>query len=233
MRLRKRPWVAEAILEFTDFVMPGDNPPGEERKGRWAEAFGRAAPLMIELGTGKGDFISQIAEREPGVNFIGIETQQDVLYTAAKKVREKALPNVRLLVFDAARIDTIFAPGEAARIYINFCDPWPKKRHAKRRLTSRAFLDRYRVILARGGEIHFKTDNRPLFDFSLEEFAAAGLAVSEVSYDLHADGLPGNIETEYERKFSGLGEKINRCVVTFPGKEQESGQRARAEILDQ
>ena len=216
MRLRRKPWVDEAIHEFDDFVTSEGAKLGEEQKGHWAEKFGREAPLHVELGCGKGDFISQMAERCPEINFVGIEMQQTVLYTAAKKVAEKGLKNVRLLVFDINHIEEIFAPGEVARFYINFCDPWPKKRHAKRRLTYRSFLEKYRNLLASGGEIHFKTDNRPLFDFSLGEFEYARLAVRDISYDLHGKNRPDNIMTEYERKFSGFGEKINRCEVIFP-----------------
>ena len=139
MRLRRKPWVDEAIHEFDDFVVSRDQEIGEEKKGKWAEIFGRQAPLHVELGTGKGDFISQLAERHPENNYIGIEMQQDVLYSAAKKVAEKELKNVRLLVFDINHIEDIFAPGEVDRFYINFCDPWPKKRHAKRRLTHVGF----------------------------------------------------------------------------------------------
>ena len=216
MRLRRKPWVDKAIHDFDDFVFPKDAPASEEQQCRWSEVFGREAPLYVELGTGKGDFISQMAEREPGVNFIGIEAQQDVLYAAAKKVAAMELKNVRLLVFDIHEIERIFAPGEVDRFFLNFCDPWPKKRHYKRRLTYRGFLEKYRHLLKKGGELHFKTDNRPLFDFSLKEFEAAELAVRDVSYDLHAEGRPDNIMTEYERKFSGYGEKINRCEVIFP-----------------
>ena len=215
MRLRRKPWIDEAIHEFDAFVVSKDVEIGAERRGKWAEAFRREAPLHVELGTGKGDFISQLAALHPENNYIGIEMQQDVLYAAAKKVAAGNLTNVRLLVFDINHIEDIFAPGEVARFYINFCDPWPKKRHAKRRLTYRGFLEKYRILLASGGALHFKTDNRPLFDFSLEEFEAAGLAVQDISYDLHAEAHADNIMTEYERKFSALGEKINRCEVVF------------------
>ena len=216
MRLRRKPWVDEAIHAFDAFVISKGQELGAEKKGRWHEIFGRKAPLHVELGTGKGDFISQMAERCPETDFIGIEVQQDVIYTAARKVAEKELTNVRLLVFDICHIEEIFAPGEVDRFYINFCDTWPKKRHAKRRLTHVSFLGKYREILSRGGELHFKTDNRPLFDFSLEQFEKAGLAVRDVSYDLHGENRPDNIMTEYERKFSGFGERINRCEVLFP-----------------
>lgn len=216
MRLRRKPWIDEAIHEFDDFVFPKDRPAGEEQKGRWAEIFDRKAPLYVELGTGKGSFISQLAAREPEHNFIGIEQQQGVIYHAALKTRAAELKNVKLLCFDITHLEEIFEPGEITGFYINFCDPWPKARHAKRRLTHRNFLARYRALLASGGKLIFKTDNRPLFDFSLEEFAAAGLQVDDVSFDLHAENRPDNIVTEYEKKFSGYGEKINRCVVTFP-----------------
>ena len=216
MRLRRKPWVDKTIHDFDDFVFPKDAPASEEQQGRWAEVFGREVPLYVELGTGKGDFISQMAEREPGVNFIGIEAQQDVLYAAAKKVAAMELENVRLLVFDINEIERIFAPGEVDRFFINFCDPWPKKRHYKRRLTYVGFLEKYRKLLKAGGELHFKTDNRPLFDFSLKQFEEAQLSVRDVSFDLHAEARPDNIMTEYERKFSGFGEKINRCEVVFP-----------------
>ncbi len=216
MRLRRKPWVDEAIHEFDAFVMAKDQEIGEERKGHWSEQFGRKAPLHVELGTGKGDFISQLAERHPEINYIGIEAQQDVLYSAAQKVQEKGLSNVRLLVFDINGIEQIFEEGEVDRFYINFCDPWPKKRHAKRRLTHAGFLEKYRKLLRHPGELHFKTDNHPLFEFSLEQFALANLELRDVCYDLHAEARPDNIETEYERKFSGLGSKIHRCEVMFP-----------------
>ncbi|MGP1585591.1 MAG: tRNA (guanosine(46)-N7)-methyltransferase TrmB, partial [Schwartzia sp. (in: firmicutes)] len=162
------------------------------------------------------DFISQMANRARDKNFIGIELQQDILYQAARKVAAAELSNVRLLVFNISDVETLFVPGEVSGFYINFCDPWPKNRHAKRRLTDRAFLARYKRLLPPGGRLFFKTDNRPLFDFSLREFAAADLIVTDVSYDLHAEERADNIETEYEAKFSAFGEKIHRCEVIFP-----------------
>ena len=206
----------EAIHTFDSFVFPKDRPAAEMQQGRWLQdVFQRQGELCVELGTGKGDFISQLAERFPDKNFIGIEAEQDVLYSAAQKVQAKELANVRLLVFDIHHIEEIFAPGEIDCFYLNFCDPWPKKRHAKRRLTHVGFLERYRRLLKPEGKLFFKTDNRPLFDFSLEQFAEAGLQVKDVSFDLHAEERPDNIMTEYERKFSGFGEKINYCEVLF------------------
>ena len=215
MRLRRKPWVDEAIHAYDDFVYPKDRPAGEAERGRWQDVFGREARLFVELVSGKGDFISEMAERNPQVNFIGIEKQQDVLIAAAQKVREKGLKNVRLLVFDIAQLEKIFAPAEITRFFVNFCDPWPKARHAKRRLTHRSFLMRYKALLVPGGSLFFKTDNRALFDFSLEEFREMGLSLHDVCYDLHREARPDNVMTEYERKFSGKGEKINRCEVTF------------------
>jgi len=231
MRLRRKPWVDAALEEYSDIVVIKEIPfgvpeqPGsslekrnahEHRKGQWHEVFGRKAPLYVELGTGKGQFISELAEKNPSINFIGIEAQQDVLYYAAQKVREKGLTNVRLLVFDINHVLDIFAPGEVDRLYINFCDPWPKVRHAKRRLTHANFLNKYRILLPAGGEIFFKTDNRPLFEFSLEQFEACNLQVAKVTFDLHNSDYQGNVMTEYEKKFSGMGTPINRCEVKFP-----------------
>lgn len=212
VRLRKKPWVKEAILDYGDFVRQNVT---EEAKGKWAEDFGRIAPLHVELGCGKGDFITGMARRYPEINFIGIEAQLDVAYAAAKKVREANLTNVRILVFNIEGITNIFEESEVDRFYINFCDPWPKARHAKRRLTHRNFMNRYKGLLKQGGQIHFKTDNRPLFDFSLEEFAEIGCRVEDISFDLHREERPDNIRTEYEEKFSAKGFKINRCEISF------------------
>lgn len=215
MRLRKKPWIDEAIREFSSFVYAEDTGTKDLGKAGWSRAFGREAPLYVELGTGKGRFISQMAVRHPDVNFIGVEAQQDVLYYAALKVKELELTNVRLLVFDINQIEDIFADGEVNRFFINFCDPWPKARHAKRRLTHVNFLEKYRRLLAEGGQLFFKTDNRSLFDFSLTQFSQAELVVKNLTYDLHQSGMDDNIMTEYEAKFSALGEKINRCEVSF------------------
>lgn len=222
MRLRRKPWIDEAILDFSDFVYTKGNKPSEEIKGHWNElVFKRNAPLYVELGTGKGDFISKMAALNPDINFIGIELQQDVLYYAAQKIKALELSNVRLLVFNIERIENLFAENEVNRFYINFCDPWPKLRHAKRRLTHVNFLAKYRKLLPINGELHFKTDNRPLFDFSLEQFAEANLPVKALTFDLHhSEFAQNNVSTEYERKFSALGEKINRCEVVFPNKGQ-------------
>lgn len=204
MRLRKKPHTDEKLQNFTDFVTVGDVQPIQKDLSR---------ELYVELGTGKGDFITQIAERNPQINFIGLEVEKTCVLVAARKVREKNLSNIRLIVFDINNIAEIFAEHEVDRLYINFCDPWPKKRHAKRRLTHVRFLEMYRKILKVGGEIYFKTDNRGLFDFSLEQFAEAGLEVRDVTNNLHENEPPENIRTEYENRFSAEGVPINFCVV--------------------
>ena len=215
MRLRRKPWIDTAILDYADFVTPlgGD---WSQCAGAWTEAFGRIAPLHVEIGVGKGDFLTELAARNPNVNYVGLEAQQEVLYFAARKAAARQLSNVRLLVFDAAHLTELFAPAEVDRIYLNFSDPWPKKRHAKRRLTSELFLERYRAVLKADGELHFKTDNMGLFDYSLETMAAEEWQLSRVTHDLHALGEADNIMTEYERKFSARGAKIGRLVAHPP-----------------
>ncbi len=213
MRLRKKPNTDEKLKNFADFVTLEKI--GEERQGQWRKIFSDDLnrKLFVELGTGKGDFILQMAEKNPDINFVGLEVEAGVVLKAARKIQEKNLGNLRLVVFDINRIAEIFAEHEIDRLFINFCDPWPKKRHAKRRLTHVRFLEMYRKILKPSGEIHFKTDNRGLFDFSLEQFQIAGFDVRDVTNDLHAEEPPENIRTEYENKFSALGVPINRCVV--------------------
>lgn len=215
MRLRRKPWIDTAILDYADFVTPlgGD---WTRFAGAWTETFGRTAPLHVEIGVGKGDFLTELAARNPNVNYVGLEAQQGVLYFAARKAAARELPNVRLLVFDAVHLTELFASGEVDRIYLNFSDPWPKARHAKRRLTSEVFLARYAAVLKEGGAIHFKTDNAGLFAYSLETMEREGWLLSHVTHDLHALAEPDNIMTEYERKFSARGAKIGRLVACRP-----------------
>ena len=213
MRLRKKPWVAEALKNFSDIVVQN---PGEELPGKWQDLFKKSLPLHVELGAGKGRFITGMGEQHRElVNFVGIEAKEEVLYAAAQKVRQQELTNVQLLVFDINNILTIFAPGEIDRLYINFCDPWPKVRHAKRRLTHIGFLKKYRLLLKPGGQLWFKTDNRALFEFSLEQFSEFGLSITNVTYDLLHSGFENNVMTEYETKFSSMGQPIYRCEVNF------------------
>lgn len=214
MRLRRKPWIDEAIKEYDSFVHLNH---AEEHRGYWRDLFDNPdAPLWVELGTGKGNFISQMAVLHPEISFIGIEIQVGVLYYAAKKCAEGDVSNVQLVQFDVAQIETLFEPGEVDRFFINFCDPWPKARHAKRRLTYRLFLDRYAKLLKKDGQIWFKSDNAGLFDFTLEEFRERQWPLSDVTYDLHHSDILNEAMTEYEAKFSAKGQPIFHCVATRP-----------------
>ncbi len=213
MRLRRKPWIDEAIHDYDGYVY---TTPQVELKGKWRSVYNNAkAPFHVELGTGKGRFIAGMAESMPEVNFLGLEVQIGVLYYAAQKLYERKLDNGKVMLFDIGGIEEIFEEGEVDRFYINFCDPWPKARHAKRRLTYRTFLDRYARLLVPGGEIHFKTDNEDLFRFSLEEFEACGWELKNVSFDLHSTEM-FNVRTEYEEKFSAKGQPIFRLEAVRP-----------------
>lgn len=214
MRLRNVAGSRERIDE-SEFVV--HNP--EEVKGNWRQAvFGNDNELRLEIGMGKGQFLMEMARRNPNVNYVGIEKFTSVLIRAVEKQQEEALPNVRFLCFDAERLCDVFAAGEVDGIYLNFSDPWPKDRHAKRRLTSRQFLERYAVVLKEAGIIEFKTDNRPLFEFSLEEYEAAGWIGLARTFDLHGDEelVKGNVMTEYEEKFSSMGNPIHKMIIQKP-----------------
>jgi tRNA (guanine-N7-)-methyltransferase len=208
MRLRKKPWITEAIKQYSAIIL---QPP---LAGGWRLAFGRAAPLHVELGIGRGRFIATLAELQPQVNFVGIESRQDVLYDAAQRIHEQQLTNVRLVLADVGDIMAIFAAREIDRLYINFCDPWPKTRHAKRRLTHSRFLAKYQVVVRPGGELFFKTDNQQLFEFSLDQLASQGFTLRQVSFDQAA--APDDVMTEYEAKFRARGAKICRCEASLP-----------------
>ena len=208
----------QAIQEFSAFVYARGNEPGEEKKGQWNQVFGREAALHVELGTGKGDFISQLALRHPEINFIGIERYSSVLFRALQKLDtlETIPTNLRFICEDASLITDFFAPQEVSRIYLNFSDPWPKERHAKRRLTSSTFLKRYDQILMPDGQIEFKTDNTSLFSFSVEEIQSSAVwEICEKTYDLHHDTTMNadNVLTEYEEKFSSLGNPICKLIA--------------------
>lgn len=216
MRLRNIPGAREEML-----VNPYVIQQPEERRGHWREFFGDNNPIHIEIGMGKGQFITALATANPSVHYIGIEKYSSVLLRALEKQAERDLPNLRFLRFDAQDINMVFAPGEVDRIYLNFSDPWPKDRHAHRRLTSDRFLARYEKLLSPDGCIMFKTDNRGLFDYSVETAQACGWELSELTYDLHNSPYEeGNIHTEYEDRFSALGNPICR-VVLRPRKQAE------------
>lgn len=187
----------------------------EAYKGKWSEVFHNEHPIHIEIGMGKGQFIHQLAEQNPSINYIGIEMYSSVLYRALEKRMETTLENLYFLRFDAKYLCDIFDAEEVSRIYLNFSDPWPKDRHAKRRLTSAGFLQIYDQILKQDGFIQFKTDNRALFDFSVDTVNDSPLwKIDEITYDLHhSEFLPGNIMTEYECKFAAEGKPICRFVI--------------------
>lgn len=184
-------------------------------KGCWNTYFGNEAPIHVEIGMGKGQFIRQMALLHPEINYIGVELFTSVLIRAVQKVEEEAIPNLRFLWLDAENLPEVFAAGEVDRIYLNFSDPWPKARHAKRRLTSVQFLNRYRQFLSPDGRLEFKTDNRILFDFSLESVPEANWQLTAHTFDLHhnEEMCQGNVMTEYEEKFSGLGQPICKLIA--------------------
>lgn len=185
------------------------------RPGEWHEVFGNSHPLEVEIGMGKGKFLYTMAELHPDINYVGIEKYSSVLLRAIQKMEERELPNLRFIRMDAEEVTKAFGPGEVDRIYLNFSDPWPKDRHAKRRLPSKEFLERYDVILKKDGRLEFKTDNRELFEFALGELPRAGWKAELVSYDLHHEEalMEGNVMTEYEEKFSALGNPIYKYQI--------------------
>ena len=210
MRLRNIPGADEAIADSPHCIQ---EPMAE--KGRWHLIFGNDHPVHIEIGMGKGQFIMQLAKEHPDINYIGIERYSSVLLRALQKMEIEPLPNIRFLCMDASIITEVFDEEEVAKIYLNFSDPWPKERHAMRRLTSRQFFERYDKILARNGVVEFKTDNDDLFAFSMEEVAEAGWTLDAHTFDLHHDPVlnEGNVMTEYEEKFSSLGHPIHKLIA--------------------
>lgn len=210
MRLRNIPGADEAIADSPHCIQ---EPMAE--KGRWHLIFGNENPIHIEIGMGKGQFIMKLAKEHPDINYIGIERYSSILLRALQKMEIEPLPNIRFLCMDASIITEVFDKEEVAKIYLNFSDPWPKERHAKRRLTSRQFFERYDKILAGNGVVEFKTDNDDLFAFSMEEVAEAGWTLDAHTFDLHHDPVlnEGNVMTEYEEKFSSLGHPIHKLIA--------------------
>ncbi|SET17204.1 tRNA (guanine-N7-)-methyltransferase [Natronincola peptidivorans] len=207
MRRRKKPGSKEKLLSYERYLCTEP----EKYKGNWNKYFVEKNPIHVELGTGRGQFLSTLAEMNPNINYIGIEIKEEVLLKAVEKADTKQLKNIVFLWYDINKIENIFAAGELNRFYINFCDPWPKKRWAKRRLTHRSFLEKYKYMLIKDGEIHFKTDNEKLFEFSLNEFSFVDLRLKSITFDLHHSEVENAATTEYEDKFSAMGMKIYRC----------------------
>ena len=211
MRVRNRKGATELLEAHPQYVML--NP--ADAKGRWQEIFGNDHPIHVEVGSGKGAFVSGMAKANPEINYIGIDIQKSVLSYALDKVLATSVPNIKLLWVDGSDLTDYFEEGEIDRLYLNFSDPWPKKRHEKRRLTYQSFLATYQQILPENGEIHFKTDNRGLFEYSLVSFSQYGMKLKGVWLDLHASDFEDNVLTEYEQKFANKGQVIYRVEAAF------------------
>lgn len=213
MRLRNIPRADEVILNHPIAIKNET-----ANRGTWSSVFQNNHPIHIEIGMGKGQFILTLAKQNPEINYIGIERYSSVLLRALEKYDSEEfchLTNIRFICMDAGDIQDVFAPEEIGRIYLNFSDPWPKARHAKRRLTSVNFLTKYAPVLNKDGILEFKTDNRPLFDFSLEQIPEAGWTLLGHTFDLHNDPTmnEGNVMTEYEAKFSALDNPIHKLIA--------------------
>lgn len=207
MRRRKKKGADLKLRSYTDCVFHENV---EEMAGKWHERFGNENPIHIEVGTGKGQFITTLAELNPDKNYIAMEIKEEVLLHAVYKAKEKGLTNILFIWGDVKMLPEYFDVAELARIYVNFCDPWPKNRWAKRRLTHSDFLNIYRRVLDENGEIHFKTDNEKLFEFSLNEIAENDWKLKNISLDLANSNYEENVTTEYEDKFMAQGMKIYR-----------------------
>lgn len=209
MRLRHIPGSEEMIAESPYVVQKP-----EEQKGQWKNLFGNDNPIEIEVGMGKGKFIMELAQKNPDINYVGIERYSTVLLKALSKREQLELTNIYFMCVDAKELSEYFEEEEVHKIYLNFSDPWPKDRHAKRRLTSPQFMEVYDKILRKDGVVEFKTDNRGLFDYSLESVPAAGWIVDRHTFDLHhSDMAEGNVMTEYETKFAAEGKPICKLVA--------------------
>lgn len=231
MRLRNIPR-ADGVLQAHPIVIKEET----GKKGKWKEVFGNDHPIHIEIGMGKGQFILNMAKKNPDINYIGVERYSSVLLRAVEKYNEmcgkgsliedvtdtdqlqiwEEIPNVRFICMDAADLSEVFEKNEIQKIYLNFSDPWPKKRHARRRLTSKEFFARYEKVLDPEGSVEFKTDNTDLFQFSLDEVGEAGWTLRAYTWDLHHDEKmnEGNVMTEYEEKFSSMGNPIHKLIAT-------------------
>ncbi|HFJ5144648.1 TPA: tRNA (guanosine(46)-N7)-methyltransferase TrmB [Enterococcus faecium] len=221
MRVRNRPGAAEMLAAHPNFVISDPT----LWKGKWNELFENDHPIHIEIGMGKGQFITGMAKAHPEINYIGVEMQVSVVSIALDKLIEQPLPNLKLLHVDGSALTEYFADSEVGQIYLNFSDPWPKKRHEKRRLTYKTFLAVDEQILRPNGEIHFKTDNQGLFEYSLASFSQYGMILKQVWLDLHQSQFEGNIMTEYEEKFSSKGQRIYRVEAQFQDKTKKKSLR--------
>jgi tRNA (guanine-N7-)-methyltransferase len=211
MRLRNIPGAEQALRQYPTFV---DEP--VSYKGRWKERFGNTNPIHVEIGCGKGRFINTLAQRHPEINFIAVELKAEVILRAVQRTEQRAIPNLAFVQYNAAMLTDLFAENEIERIYLNFSDPWPKKRHAKRRLTYASFLQTYKQVLKPYGEIHMKTDNEKLFEFSLNQFSNERFRLRNITFDLHQSPFAEeNVMTEYEERFSAQGQRIYRTEAIY------------------
>ncbi|PCF48486.1 tRNA (guanosine(46)-N7)-methyltransferase TrmB [Staphylococcus delphini] len=214
MRMRNKPWAESYLTEHNDIVdLEGVH---AHQVSEW---FEQQQPIHIEVGSGMGKFITTLAQQNPHINYVAIERDKNVMIRVLDKVRELNLTNIKLLCNDAVILTDYFRQGEVDRIYLNFSDPWPKKRHAKRRLTYRSFLALYQQILREEGELHFKTDNRGLFAYSLESMSQFGMYFTKINLNLHQEDDGDNIPTEYEHKFAEKGSRIYRMEAKFHAKQ--------------
>lgn len=215
MRMRKKKHCSERLERCENLWIK--NP--EDHKGAWSEVFGNDNPVHVEIGCGKGQFITQTAQQNPNINYVAIDVVPDVLVIALEKATAAEVENVRFIIADANKLEEYFAQYEISRIYLNFSDPWKKNKQAKRRLTHKNFLDIYKRLLKNGDYIYFKTDNRPLFEFSLNSFAAENFKMQNITFDLHNSKFEGNVMTEYETRFAEQGLPIYRVEATYLGWE--------------
>lgn len=213
MRMRKKKNCASRMEKCADIWVRDPY----EHKGEWSKLFGNDNPIHIEIGCGKGNFITQMAKKYPDINFIAIEKVEDVIVMAMEKAMAAELKNVLFMDMDAQKIEDVFELGEIRRIYLNFSDPWKKNKQAKRRLTHKNFLDRYKKVLREGDYIWFKTDNRKLFEFSLNSFCAENFKLENITLDLHNSNFKDNVVTEYEQRFIDEGAPIYRLEAVYLG----------------
>ena len=208
MRLRKK-WGARPEMEFSRLTVVKP----QEYKGKWREEFKNSQDIYLELGCGRGRFLCDNASNNKDINYIGIDLKDEVLIYALRRAIDMEMENVRIVPMNINNIEEVFDRDEISRIYVNFCNPWPKERHKKRRLTHTRLLEKYKIFLKPEGEIWFKTDNLELFNESQNYFKESGFNIQYLTYDLHKSNFKGNITTEYEQKFTGLGMKIMFLIV--------------------
>ena len=208
MRVRNIAGVGELLRQAEYFLQRP-----KQYRGEWSKLFNNTNPIHIEIGMGKGQFITTLAEKYPNINFIGIEKSEELVYKALQRIKDKQLKNIYLIYENAENLNEVFEKGELERVYLNFSDPWVKARHAKRRLTHKRFLNIYSYIIKDGGELRFRTDSLMLFEFGLEEIRSTNMTLVDIGYDIHKSPIEGHIMTEYEEKFTQMGKPIYQCIA--------------------